>query len=212
MAQKIELIKICGIKDPKTALACVELGASHLGLVFFQKSPRYVSDKEAFAICQVLPDHIITTGVFVDNDFSFILDKIEKFSLKAVQLHGNESQELIADLRGKNIIVIKAIFVKRKPYFKNAYLYNHASYLLAEYGNGVLPGGNAEVWNFSNIEQIDTNLPIILAGGLDPTNINNVLNMINIAGVDVSSGVEFSPGIKDLDKVANFIHQVKAVQ
>ncbi len=206
---KIEFIKICGLTDPKTALECVQSGANAIGLVFFKKSPRNVSDEKALTICKILPSNIITTGVFVDEDFNFIIDKIEKLSLKAVQLHGNESPQLIADLRAKNVIVIKALFEKRKPYFTDAKLYNQATYLIAECGKGVLPGGNAEVWNFSDIVQINSNIPLILAGGLDPSNINNALSMVNVAGVDVSSGVESSPGIKDLNKVRNFINKVK---
>ena len=110
--KKIELIKICGITDPKTALACVNFNANAIGLIFFKKSPRHISDEQALKICQTLPTNIITTGVFVDEGFDFINDKIEKLSLKAVQLHGNESPELIADLRTKDVIVIKAIFAK----------------------------------------------------------------------------------------------------
>ena len=74
----------------------------------------------------------------------------------------------------------------------------------------MLPGGNAEIWNWSDIAQINTKLPVILAGGLDPSNISNAISQVNISGVDVSSGVESSPGIKDLNKVRDFIKQVKA--
>ncbi|MCP3953571.1 MAG: phosphoribosylanthranilate isomerase [Desulfobacterales bacterium] len=208
--QKIEFIKICGLTDPKTALGCVQAGANAIGLVFFKKSPRHVSDEKALSICQILPKNIITTGVFVDESFDFIMDKIEKLSLKAIQLHGNENPKLIDDLRAKNVLVIKALFSKRKPYFADAHLYSQASYLIAECGKGVLPGGNAEVWNFSDIAGIDSNIPLILAGGLDSSNINNALKVVNVSGVDVSSGVESSPGIKDLNKVTNFINHVKA--
>jgi len=210
--KKIEFIKICGITDPKTALECVNFNANAIGLVFFEKSPRHLSDEKALAICQSLPDNIITTGVFVDKDFNFIADKIDKLSLKAVQLHGNENPDLIAALCKKNVVVIKAVFAKRKPFFQDAHLFYQASYLLAECGKGILPGGNAETWNYSDIAQIKTTLPVILAGGLDPLNIHDALNMVNVSGVDVSSGVESSPGIKDLAKVENFINHVKAFQ
>ena len=73
-----------------------------------------------------------------------------------------------------------------------------------------MPGGNAKTWNYTDIAQIKTDLPVILAGGLDPFNINNALNMVSVSGVDVSSGVESSPGIKDLNKVENFINQIKS--
>ncbi|MCK5311412.1 MAG: phosphoribosylanthranilate isomerase [Desulfobacteraceae bacterium] len=209
---KINLIKICGLTDPKNALACVNAGADAIGLVFFKKSPRHISDKKALEICKVLPTDIITTGVFVDEDFNFIMDKVEKLPLKAVQLHGNENPELIDALRANNVIVIKCLFAKRTPYLKNAHFYQNASYLLAECGKGTLPGGNAETWNWSDIAQINTKLPIILAGGLSPSNINNAINQADISGIDVSSGVESSPGIKDLNKVTHFIEQIKVFQ
>ena len=207
---KIEFIKICGLTDHKAALACVKAGATAIGLVFFEKSPRNISEKKALKICQALPQNIIKTGVFVDEYYNFIIYKDNKLLLKSVQHHGNETPELIAALRKKNIIVIKGIFAKREPYLKNAHLYHEASYLLAECGKGVLPGGNAETWNWSEITQINTKLPVILAGGLDPSNVGNAISQVHISGVDVSSGVESSPGIKDLNKVAGFIKQVKA--
>lgn len=209
--KKIEFIKICGLTDPVTALECVKAGANAIGLVFFEKSPRNVSEEKAFKICKQLPSDIITTGVFVDENYNFIIDKVKKLSLKAVQLHGNENPELIDDLRAKNVIVIKGIFAKKEPYLENAHLYKNASYLLVECGKGVLPGGNAEVWNWADIAQINANLPIILAGGLNPSNIIDAIKKTDIVGVDVSSGVESLPGIKDLDKVKTFIKKVKTL-
>ncbi len=207
---KINFIKICGITDPQTAVACANSGADAIGLVFFKKSPRYVSENDALLICQALPSNIITTGVFVDEDFNFIMNRVKKMSLKAVQLHGNENPELIIQLQSNNVIVIKTIFFERKPYFKNAHLYSQASYLLAECGKGVLPGGNAKEWNWSKILQIKTELPVILAGGLNTTNINDAISNLEISGVDVSSGVELSSGIKDLNKVSKFIKAIKS--
>jgi len=206
----IKLIKICGLTDPETALVCAQAGADAIGLVFYRKSPRNVSDEIALTICQDLPDKIITTGVFVNENFNFIMEKVRKCSLKAVQLHGNEKPKLIADLKAEGLIVIKGIFANKEPFFKQANLYKNASYLLAECGKGVLPGGNAKAWNWQEISRIDTKLPIILAGGLDPSSIHKVKNQVNVAGFDVSSGVESSPGIKDIKKVVNFIKNTRS--
>ncbi len=207
--KKIKFIKICGLTDPDNALQCVNAGANAIGLVFHEKSPRHISDKKAETICRNLSSDVTTTGVFVDKNYNFIMKKVNRLSLKAVQLHGNENPQLINDLRAQNLIVIKGIFSKKQPYFKDAHVYKHASFLLAECGKGILPGGNAETWNWADISTIKGGLPIILAGGLDPYNIQNIINQINISGVDVSSGVETCPGIKDLAKVRQFIQQVK---
>ena len=136
--KQIDFIKICGITDIKTALACKKFGANSIGFVFYEKSPRHISDEKAFKISQALCETIIITGVFVDRDFDFIMDKVEKFSLKAVQLHGNESSQLVTRLQAKHIIVIKTVFLKRKPFLKDADQYKNASYLLVECPNNIL--------------------------------------------------------------------------
>jgi phosphoribosylanthranilate isomerase len=212
MKKRIEFIKICGLTDPENALACAIAGANAIGLVFFKKSPRNVSEIKALEICKNLPSDIITTGVFVDESYDFIVNKIKRLSLKAVQLHGNEEPELIDALLGQNVIVIKALFAQKKPFLQDSQLYRNATYLLAECGKGVLPGGNAETWNWSDTAKIDAKVQIILAGGLTPSNINIAINKANIDGVDVSSGVESSPGLKDLNKVEDFIKQVRVFQ
>jgi len=203
------LVKICGLTDPVEALECARLGADAIGLVFYEKSPRNVSVGKAAQICNALPQHVITIGVFVDEPYESIMETVNACSLKAVQLHGRESPELVEKLSEKGLIVIKALFCEKKPFMHDAGHYPHASAFLVEHGKGTLPGGNAEQWNWERAKEMDTAMPLILAGGLSPDTIDQVVQSVLPDMVDVSSGVEQSPGRKDLNRVKAFINKVK---
>ncbi len=206
----IPAVKICGLTDPGQAIECVKLGADAIGLVFYRKSPRSVSIDQAFDICGNLPSSVITTGVFVDENYDFIMKRVNACSLKAVQLHGNENSKLVNALSRTGLVVIKALFASRAPYLKDAALFNNANAFLAEYGGkGVLPGGNAEKWDWGMAKQLKTDHALILAGGLTPENVRTAIKSAMPDAVDVSSGVEISHGIKDLEKVKVFIEKVK---
>ncbi len=204
-------IKICGLTDPDNALACAEFQPDAVGLVFYEKSPRYVTMDQAARITSVLPQDILTVGVFVDNSFNDIMEKVRQCALKGVQLHGKESFKLTDRLKKENLFVIKAIFAAKEPYLNQAKEYPSASALLLEYGNAILPGGNAESWNYELSRQIDTKCPVILAGGLSPDNVAAAVKTARPFGVDVSSGIEKSPGMKDLNKLRLFITRITAL-
>jgi phosphoribosylanthranilate isomerase len=201
-------IKICGLTDPDNALACAKLLPDAMGLVFYEKSPRYVTIDQAARITKVLPRHIMTIGVFVDNDFNDIMEKVKGCALKGVQLHGKESPELVDQLKKEHLFVIKSLFAAKEPYLSRAKEYSAASALLVEFGKGILPGGNAESWNYELSRQINTKIPLIIAGGLSPDNIAKAVKTARPFGVDVSSRVEKSPGLKDTHKVGAFISRV----
>jgi phosphoribosylanthranilate isomerase len=208
MPQTRPWIKICGLTDPENALGCARLGADALGFVFFEQSPRHVSVKKAAQIARVLPDDILTIGVFVNDDYDTIMETVLQCGLKGVQLHGNEPPELINCLLKENLWVIKALFAAKSPFLSQAPLYETASFVLVEYGKGPLPGGNAESWTYESALDLTTTTPLVIAGGLNPDNICQAIQAANPAGVDVSSGVEKAYGIKDLKKVNAFITRV----
>ena len=204
-------VKICGLTDPDNALACARLCPDALGLVFYEKSPRHVTMDQAARITKVLPRSILTIGVFVDNSLEDILKIVKGCGLKGVQLHGKESPELVGQLKKEDLFVIKALFAAKEPYLSRAMEYSNASALLVEYGKGILPGGNAESWNYELSCRIDTKTPVIIAGGLSPMNAAEAVKTARPFGVDVSSGVEKIPGLKDIDKVTAFIARVKSL-
>lgn len=204
------LIKICGLTKTDNALECARAGADAIGLVFFDKSPRNVSMDQAKAICKSLPDTIITCGVFVNAPFEYIMDRVATCGLKAVQLHGQEPASLVEKLKKTDLLVIKALFAVRKPSLTDAHLYGKADFILVEYGKGVLPGGNAETWDYKLSSRLDSPSPVILAGGLSPDNIKEAVQNASPSAVDVSSGVEKAPGIKDIKKVEAFIREARS--
>lgn len=201
-------IKICGLTDVDQALACVDMGADAIGLVFFKKSPRNLSMEKAREICEALPESVMTTGVFVNESFDSIMEKVNTCGIRVVQLHGNESPDLVAQLRAENLPVIKVLYMESDPNITLAEDYDPSAFLV-ECAKGILPGGNALSWNFERVSALETNRPVLIAGGLSPDNIKDAVIKARPDGVDVSSGVEKSPGQKDLKKVEAFITAVK---
>jgi phosphoribosylanthranilate isomerase len=206
----IPQIKICGLKRVDEAVQCAELGANAIGMIFYDKSPRFLSDTHAQNICNALPDSVGKIGVFVDESFDGIMEKVHRCGLTGVQLHGMEPPELIDRLIYENLLVIKGLFTQKDPNISSVSLYKASAYLV-ECGKGMLPGGNAMTWNWSKAFDFGKKNPFILAGGLDPTNVVQAINQCLPDAVDVSSGVEISPGKKDTGKVKDFITATQSV-
>jgi phosphoribosylanthranilate isomerase len=200
-------IKICGLTDVDQAMACAKLGADAIGLVFYPQSPRFVTDPRAKEICRALPKALHKVGVFVDEPYETIRHKVDVCGLTGVQLHGHEPTELVRQLGAKKILVIKALFADAEPSFKQAGTYA-ADAFLVEYGRGVLPGGNAQAWQWDRAETLGDQYPLILAGGLSAENVAQAMSSCRPDAVDASSSLESIPGQKDLDKVAQFISAV----
>ena len=200
-------IKVCGLTRAENALECIEFGAHAIGCVFYPKSPRYLTDNQAREICMAVSSKAVAVGVFVNDSFSFIMKKVRRCFLDAVQLHGQESPELVCRLRRENLMVIKTLFFSSRPTFENASDYDPSAFLV-ECGSGMLPGGNATSWNWENARSLAQKRAVILAGGLTPENVTTAISQSDPDAVDVSSGVEFSPGVKDTGKVKAFIQAV----
>jgi phosphoribosylanthranilate isomerase/indole-3-glycerol phosphate synthase/phosphoribosylanthranilate isomerase len=200
-------IKICGLTKVDQALGCVDLGADAIGLVFYPKSPRFVNDALAREIAGAVSTAARVTGVFVDENYTSIMRKVEKCGLTAVQLHGRETAELVQEIKRSGVTVIKALFNRREPSFLSSVRYYPSAFIL-ECGGGRLPGGNAETWDWSAAAVIERQLPIVLAGGLSAENALAAVTAGKPDAVDVSSGVETAPGDKDLNKVKAFLAAV----
>ena len=203
----IPQVKICGLTEVEQALQCAALGVDAIGCVFYPKSPRHLTDDQARKICLSLPERIKTVGVFVNQTFSNIMHHVEFCHLSTVQLHGQESPELVRSLCKENLHVIKALFIDANPTLKDASNYQ-ASAFLVECGQGKLPGGNALQWNWEQAKSFGEKHPLIIAGGLAPENVAHAIKVSSPHAVDVSSGVESSPGQKDIGKVAVFLDAV----
>ena len=200
------VVKICGITNVEDGLAAVEAGADALGFIFYQKSPRYVPIEKAAMVIRDLPAPIVKVGVFVDADEDTVYRAIRECGLNLLQFHGGESPEYCLQfglMSMKAFQVRDAQSLSRLPDFKTD------AWLLDAYSPDKL-GGTGEKFNWDlAIEARKLGRPIFLAGGLTPDNVAKAVRHVDPYAVDVSSGVEASPGKKDHGKVKAFIDAAK---
>ena len=204
-------IKICGLTRIDQAVACAELGAELIGLVFYPGSPRWVDRQNAREISAAVASKAVVTGVFVNESYRTIMDRVHFCGLSAVQLHGGEPPQLVQRLRDVGLVVLKALFYQKQPLLDQTGDYEASAFLL-ECGAGPMPGGNARRWDWAAAAKVDRSRPLLLAGGLDVDNVNRAIRLGRPDAVDVSSGVERSPGVKDMQKVAAFIGAANRVE
>ena len=199
-------VKICGITSADDAGAAVEAGADALGFVFVPGTPRIVRLDDAERIIQGLPPFVTTVGVFVDQLLEDVLRIAARCKLQAIQLHGNEPE---AYSRRIPIPVIKAIRVRDGQDLRSIGRYPAQAFLLDAFVEGRAGGtGTPICWDVAR--EAKGTVPIILSGGLRPDTVGQAVRMVRPYAVDVSSGVERSPGRKDHKKVREFIAAVRA--
>ncbi len=193
-------VKICGITRTEDALLAARLGADALGFNFWPRSKRYLAPAAARAIVRRLPPYVTAVGVFVDPSREELLRAIEASGVTAVQLHGDEPPELCASLP---VPAVKAIRVADAHALALLASYEVSGFLLDAPGPGY--GGTGETFDWSIAVEAAASVPVVLAGGLTPENVAEAIRVVRPWGVDVASGVESSPGVKDEDKLRRFI-------
>jgi phosphoribosylanthranilate isomerase len=195
-------IKICGITELEDARHAIHCGADALGFVFFAQSPRCIGPERAAEIIRQLPPFVATVGLFVNEDPVRVREIAQTCRLDAVQLHGDESPEACAAIPGRK--VIKALRVRDEKSLAGAGAYDVSALLLDAWVPGRF-GGTGTVFNWQLAAEMARSRPVILAGGLNPVNVGEAVRAVRPYAVDVSSGVESSPGKKDRQKVAEFV-------
>lgn len=203
-------VKICGITTPEDALMCADAGADAAGLVFYPRSPRFVTDRQAGAVVDALRGRTAAVGVFVDESAGSILARARATGIGWVQLHGGETPETVDELRANGLKVIKALFFNRVPDFTDAGKYLPDAFLV-ECAGGALPGGNARTWDWAGALGVTGKIPMILAGGLSSSNAAAAVSSAGADAVDASSSLESSFGIKDESKVRAFMDAIRAL-
>lgn len=201
------LTKICGLSTPETVAAAVRGGASHVGFVFFPQSPRDVVPERAGGFAT--PDEVGRIGVFVDPDDALLVHAVAAARLTGVQLHGDEPPVRVAAIRARlGIAVWKAVAVRTRADLESAHAYRGAADRIlydAKTPAGMLPGGMGMRFDWTLLDGFDHPLPWALSGGLDTDTIGAAVGISGARLVDVSSGVESAPGVKDVDKIAAFL-------
>ena len=201
--------KICGITRVQDALAAVEAGADAIGLVFYAKSPRAVSVEQAAAIVQALPPFVTCVGLFVSMPRDDVQAVLQRVPLDLLQFHGDESP---VDCEGFGRPYIKALRVRPgEDLAATMALYAGARGILLDTFVEGVPGGTGAAFDWSLVPP-DVAKPIILAGGLEASNVAAAIRQVRPYAVDVSGGVEASKGIKDADKIRAFVQAVRNAQ
>ena len=200
-------VKICGFTNSKNARDAAIAGVDAIGLVFYDKSPRNVDIQKAREIVAALPPFINRVGLFVNANPSFIDEVLCEVPLDTLQFHGDEE---VVDCTQYQMPFIKSLRVTSKTNLDQiAEHFSDASALLLDSYNPNSYGGTGEIFDWS-LARVKINLPIILAGGLNSENVSEAISQVNPYAVDASSGVESSPGMKDIDKILAFIQSVRS--
>lgn len=199
-------VKICGITSVADAQLAVEAGADAIGMVFYAPSPRAVSIDQARVIAQSVGPFVTIVGLFVDAEKAFIDEVLASVSLHVLQFHGDESRDFCESFQRP---YLKAIRMRPELDVEKAIAnYPSASGILLDAYRPGVPGGTGETFDWQRVPKSSVK-PIVLAGGLTPENVVQAINTTQVYGVDVSGGVESSPGKKDTYKVQTFIHSAK---
>lgn len=201
-------VKICGITRKQDVLSAVNAGADALGFVLYEPSPRYVTPEAARELVSAVPPFVSATGLFVNPAAEFVEKVLSQVPLDLLQFHGDETPEFCDSF---GVRWIKAVRVRESADIEDAFeRYHSASGLLVDAWDPQKYGGTGQSFNWSLIPSRRP-LPVILAGGLASDNVSRAVAQVRPWAVDVSGGVESSKGIKDVEKVTDFINEVHRV-
>jgi phosphoribosylanthranilate isomerase len=197
-------VKICGVTRAEDARLAARLGADALGFNFWPGSRRFLEPAAARALVRALPPLVTAVGVFVNPTRDEVLRAVEASGVTVVQLHGDEPPALCASLP---LPVVKAIRVSGKSSLAALASYEVQGFLLDAPAPGF--GGSGTTFDWTLAAEVAAALPVLLAGGLTPENVGEAVRVVRPFGVDVASGVEASPGVKDPEKLRRFILAAK---
>jgi phosphoribosylanthranilate isomerase len=207
--------KICGLSTAETVDAAVEGGARFVGFNFYPPSPRYVAANDLLKVLGArVPGSVTRVGLFVDPDDALLDERLATGAIDLVQLHGKETPERVAAIKARTgKPVMKALNVGTASDIERgiATYASVADRLMFDAAEGTLPGGNAEVFDWTFLSGRKVPLPWMLAGGLTPGNVAEAVRVTGAHIVDVSSGVESSRGVKSVDLIRAFLARVKAL-
>lgn len=211
--------KICGVSDRACLDAAAGGGAAYVGFVFFPPSPRSVTPDQAAALLPTLPDGVEAVALVVDPDNSLLDAIVGVPGISMVQLHGAETPTRVLEIKARTERpAMKAIKVSEESHLNAATAYLDVADMLLfdamappELVNA-LPGGNAISFDWNILAGREWPLPWMLSGGLDPCNVAEAIQISGACAVDVSSGVESSPGVKDPDLIRAFLSAVKSAR
>lgn len=208
-------IKICGLKTPEALEAALAQGASHVGFIFFRKSPRDIDPQAASVLRRIASGRAKAVAVTVDADDVTLDEIVTVMKPDMLQLHGKETAERVAEVRARYGLPVMKAFSIREPGDLDAiqpYIGIADRFLFdAKPPKGSdLPGGNGVSFDWNILSSLDAKIDYMLSGGLNAGNIAEALAMTNAPGIDISSGVESAPGVKDVRLIEDFFKAVRS--
>ena len=202
------LFKICGLKDEETVICCEQNKVDFFGMIFYEKSTRNIDIIEAKKLTDISNKlKIQPVGVFVNHNIDSLKKIILFLNLKFIQLHGEEDQSYIDAIKSQfNVEIIKKVSIRTSKDLNKINKFTNIDYLLFDYkpNNDELPGGNSKSFDWELLKDKKIGLPWFISGGINQDNIKKIQNTLNPNGIDLSSGVEESIGIKSNTKINNF--------
>lgn len=204
-------VKICGLKFPHNISQLIEVRPDYMGFIFYRKSKRYCEGFFDAEFMETIPPSIVKTGIFVNEDVKTIKTVSKKYGLNMIQLHGDEKPEACARLKDEGKTIIKAFRIDKHFNFMQLELYNLFCdyYLFDTKSEGY--GGSGKSFDWSLLEKYSNERPFFLSGGIDFSHVDKIkeIKHLNIHAVDINSKFETSPGMKDVEKVAEFIKLIR---
>ena len=198
-------IKVCGMRQASNIASVAELQPDYLGFIFYQKSPRFITEVSAELI-KYVPSTIKTTGVFVNEDVQIVKQYIIKYNLKAVQLHGKEDASYCEELKSAGVEIIKAFGVDANFDFNRLSVYlNVVDYFLFDTQTPA-HGGSGKVFDWKLLENYKFDKSYFLSGGIDLVHTAMIKEIIDprLYAIDINSKFELEPGLKDIEKLKEF--------
>jgi len=207
--QKLKL-KVCGMREPENIVQVAAVQPDYMGFIFYKKSKRYVEDS---MMIPPLAESIQKVGVFVNAGYEEVITIVNRFGLKWIQLHGEESPDYCRRIKGSGVKIIKAFPVDERFDFNETEDFQQvADYFLFD-TKGKLPGGNGVPFDWSLLDRYKGSIPFFLSGGISRDNLSDVKNIRHpqFYGIDINSGVEDAPGMKSLKKINELKHKLDSL-
>lgn len=206
-------VKICGMKYTDNIHHLVELKPDFIGFIFYPKSKRFVGEHLDISIMEEIHESIQKVGVFVNSSLEEITEKTEQFKLSYVQLHGDESPDFCYQLKNRNMKIIKVFRVEEEIKINELNEFSACSdYFLFDTQTSKY-GGSGRKFNWDIFDKISMNKPFFLSGGIHPEDAEIILkqDISDMFAVDINSGFELEPGLKDMEKIKSFIKKIRGI-
>ena len=203
------LVKVCGISESNFVHRIDELDVEFIGFIFYEKSKRYLADKISGDLIKTIPKEINKVGVFVNEDKDKVLKHVHKYQLDFVQLHGDEDEKYVQNL-SRNVKVIKVFRIDEYFNFNTTKSFEGFSHYFLFDTKAKEYGGTGRKFNWDLINRYNGNTPFLLSGGINREDTNHIKEFRHskFIGIDINSGFEVIPGIKDINKIKIFLNQL----